>query len=61
MDGEDIALTHIAFFDLMGEHSVRKVFAESFFYGTQGALVTDRGKRIAVNPTGEELAIEEIV
>src|SRR2546425_12258660 len=35
LEGEDIALTHVAFFDLMGEHSVRKVFAEPFFYGTQ--------------------------
>jgi small GTP-binding protein len=38
LDGEDIALAHIAFFDLMGEHSVRKVFAEPFFFGTQGVL-----------------------
>ncbi len=38
LEGEDIALTHVAFFDLMGEHSVRKVFAEPFFYGTQGVL-----------------------
>jgi small GTP-binding protein len=38
LDGDDIALTHVAFFDLMGEHSVRKVFAEPFFYGTQGVL-----------------------
>lgn len=38
LDGEDIALAHIAFFDLMGEHSVRQVFAEPFFYGTQGVL-----------------------
>ena len=38
LEGEDIALAHIAFFDLMGEHSVRKVFAEPFFFGTQGVL-----------------------
>src|SRR5438552_13359463 len=38
LDGDDIALAHIAFFDLMGEHSVRKVFAEPFFFGTQGVL-----------------------
>ena len=38
LDGEDIALAHIAFFDLMGEHSVRQVFAEPFFFGTQGVL-----------------------
>jgi small GTP-binding protein len=38
LDGDDIALAHIAFFDLMGEHSVRKTFAEPFFFGTQGVL-----------------------
>src|SRR2546429_1750507 len=38
LEGEDIALAHIAFFDLMGEHSVRQVFAEPFFFGTQGVL-----------------------
>src|SRR5438874_559621 len=38
LDGDDIALAHIAFYDLMGEHSVRKVFAEPFFFGTQGVL-----------------------
>jgi small GTP-binding protein len=38
LDGDDIALAHIAFFDLMGEHSVREVFAEPFFFGTQGVL-----------------------
>jgi len=38
LEGEDIALAHIAFFDLMGEHSVRKVFAEPFFFGTHGVL-----------------------
>ena len=38
LEGDDIALTHVAFFDLMGEHSVRNVFAEPFFYGTQGVL-----------------------
>ena len=38
LDGEDVALAHVAFFDLMGEHSVRKVFAEPFFFGTQGVL-----------------------
>lgn len=34
----DVALSHVAFFDLMGEHSVRQVFSEPFFYGTQGVL-----------------------
>ena len=38
LDGEDIALAHVAFFDLMGEHSVRQVFSQPFFYGTQGVL-----------------------
>lgn len=38
LEGEDIALVQVAFFDLMGEHSVRKVFAEPFFFGTQGVL-----------------------
>jgi small GTP-binding protein len=38
LEGEDVALAHIAFFDLMGEHSVRKVFAEPFFFGTHGVL-----------------------
>src|SRR5437763_13047069 len=38
LEGEDIALAHIAFFDLMGEHSVRPVFAEPFLFGTQGVL-----------------------
>jgi Ras family len=38
LEGGDIALAQVAFFDLMGEHSVRKVFAEPFFFGTQGAL-----------------------
>src|SRR5438094_8606504 len=38
LDGDDIALAHIAFFDLMGEHSVRKTFAEPFFFGTQGVV-----------------------
>src|SRR5437870_12562748 len=38
LEGEDIALSHIAFFDLMGEHSVRQVFAEPFLFGTQSLL-----------------------
>ncbi len=38
LDGDDLALAHVAFFDLMGEHSVRQVFAEPFFYGTHGVL-----------------------
>ena len=38
LEGEDIALAQVAFFDLMVEHSVRKVFAEPFFFGTQGVL-----------------------
>ena len=38
LEGDDIALVQVAFFDLMGEHSVRKVFAEPFFFGTQGVL-----------------------
>lgn len=38
LEGEDLALAQVAFFDLMGEHSVRKVFAEPFFFGTQGVL-----------------------
>jgi small GTP-binding protein len=38
LEGEDLALTQVAFFDLMGEHSVRKVFAEPFFFGTHGVL-----------------------
>ena len=38
LDGDDIAQTQVALFDLMGEHSVRNVFAEPFFYGTQGVL-----------------------
>src|SRR5947208_17038630 len=45
LDGDDIALAHIAFFDLMGEHSVRKVFAEAFFFGTQGGLALRGGVR----------------
>src|SRR5437764_15222743 len=36
LDGDDIALAHIAFFDLMGEHSVRKVLPEPVFFGTPG-------------------------
>lgn len=38
LDGGDLVLAQVAFFDLMGEHSVRKVFAEPFFFGTQGVL-----------------------
>jgi len=34
LDGDDIALARVAFFDLMGEHSVRQVFSQPFFYGT---------------------------
>jgi len=47
LDGDDIALAHIAFFDLMGEHSVRKTFAEPFFFGTQASsrCATSSGRR----------------
>jgi small GTP-binding protein len=45
LEGEDLALAQVAFFDLMGEHSVRKVFAEPFFFGTHGVLaVCDVGR-----------------
>src|SRR5438876_9777969 len=38
LDGADIALAHIAFFDLMGGHSARKVFPEAVFLGTPGVV-----------------------
>src|SRR5207247_10056846 len=45
LEGEDIALAHIAFFDLMGEHSVRQVFAEPCFFRTPGVPAVGGGGR----------------